>query len=374
MISAGNPNGSLALTWCVILIERSIRPSCWRFQQQPLNQNVKDLIDRTFPELLQMYEGEDNKGVASALCIGLAETINKIGPAILENYYEKFCSIAKETLEQKAICQQDPDQDADEEAPEDQAEYDSVLISSAGDLVAAMANALGSDFASAFNTFYPLIAKYYKKSRSLSDRSSAIGCLAEIISGMKGAITPSTEPLLELLWRAISDLDAEVQSNAAFATGLLVENSEQDLSPQYIALLGALQPLFNQPNDAPAPRLNARDNACGAVARLILRNASAVPLAQVLPVLFGALPLRNDLLENRPVFRAVLYLFQTQPDLLSPYLDGLLRVFTHVLDPSGVDQVGDEIRAGLIGLIGVLNSQTPEKVQQAGLGPFVPGG
>jgi hypothetical protein len=198
--------------------------------------------------------------------------------------------------------------------------------------------------------------------------------LAEIISGLKGAITPSTEPLLELLWRAISDPDAEVQSNAAFATGLLVENSEKDLSPQYIALLGALQPLFNQPNDAPAPRLNARDNACGAVARLILRNAGAVPLAQVLPVLFGALPLRNDLLENRPVFRAVIYLFQTQPDVLSSYLDGLLRVFAHVLDPSGIEQVGDDVRAGLIGLIGALNSQTPEKVQQAGLGPFVPGG
>ena len=75
--------------------------------------------------------------------------------------HDKLCSIAKEILEQKAICQQDPDQDADEEAPEDQAEYDSVLISSAGDLVAAMANALGSDFALAFNTFYPLIAKYY---------------------------------------------------------------------------------------------------------------------------------------------------------------------------------------------------------------------
>lgn len=75
--------------------------------------------------------------------------------------YDKLCSIAKEILEQKAICQQDPDQDEDEEAPEDQAEYDSVLISSAGDLVAAMANTLGPDFAPAFNTFYPLIAKYY---------------------------------------------------------------------------------------------------------------------------------------------------------------------------------------------------------------------
>lgn len=64
-------------------------------------------------------------------------------------------------LEQKAFCQQDPDQDEDEEVPEDQAEYDSVLISSAGDLVAALANAYGPDFTQAFNTFLPLIAKYY---------------------------------------------------------------------------------------------------------------------------------------------------------------------------------------------------------------------
>ena len=180
-------------------------------------------------------------------------------------------------------------------------------------------------------------------------------------SDMKGAITPSTKPLLELLWRAVGDPDAEVQSNATFATGLLVENSKQDLSPQYIALLGALQPLFDLPADASAPRLNARGNACGAVARLILRNANAVPLPQVLPVLIGALPLQNDLLENRPV---LLYLFQTQPDILSPYLLRLLRVFAHALDPSGPDQIGDELRGSLIviGLIGALNSQSPEKV------------
>ena len=74
---------------------------------------------------------------------------------------ELIAKIAVQVLEQKAICQQDPDQDENEEAPEDQAEYDSVLISSAGDLVSALANVLGADFAQAFNTFFPLIAKYY---------------------------------------------------------------------------------------------------------------------------------------------------------------------------------------------------------------------
>jgi hypothetical protein len=74
---------------------------------------------------------------------------------------EHLSQIAVQILEQKALCQNDPDQEEGEEAPEDQAEYDSVLISSAGDLVSSLANALGADFGKAFGTFFPLIAKYY---------------------------------------------------------------------------------------------------------------------------------------------------------------------------------------------------------------------
>jgi importin-4 len=99
--------------------------------------------------------------VVASLCIGLAETINRVGPAILEGRLESIANIAVQILDGKAMCQQDPDQDEDEEAPEDTAEYDSILVSSAGDLVAALANALGADFAQAFNTFFTLISKYY---------------------------------------------------------------------------------------------------------------------------------------------------------------------------------------------------------------------
>ena len=59
---------------------------------------------------------------------------------------ENISNIAIQILEQKALCQQDPDQDEDEEPLEDQAEYDSVLISSVGVLVAALVTTLLSDF------------------------------------------------------------------------------------------------------------------------------------------------------------------------------------------------------------------------------------
>ncbi|KAJ3515528.1 hypothetical protein NLJ89_g1707 [Agrocybe chaxingu] len=314
------------------------------------------------------------KSVAASLCVSLAETITKIGPNFVQGHYDSFCQIAMQILEQKAFCQQDPDQDEDEEAPEDQAEYDSVLISSAGDLVAALAGAFGPDFGQAFTTFFPLISKYYKKSRSLSDRSAAIGCLAEIISGMKGAITPHTEPLLELFFRALADDNNEVLSNAAFATGLLIECSEIDLSQQLGHILARLHPIFvDIPQDAPATRLNAKDNAAGAVGRILVRYSDKVPLDQVLPVFINALPLKNDYLENRPVFRALFHLFTTNGAALHPYLDQILPVFAHVLDPNQPDQVGDEVRSELIHLIPLINQTESAKVQAAGLGPFLPG-
>jgi len=190
---------------------------------------------------------------------------------------------------------------------------------------------------------------------------------------MKSEITPMTEPLLELFYRALSDEEAEVQCNAAFAAGLLVEHSQKDLSPQYLHLLSAIRPLFEVPPNPSLSRWKAHDNAAGAVSRLIVRNAAAVPLDHVLPVVINALPLRHDFLENPPVFKAIFHLFGTNPQALHPYSDKLLEVFRAVLEPSGLDQINDVTRAGLIELIGALNKEAPEKVQAAGLGPFVSG-
>jgi hypothetical protein len=111
----------------------------------------------------------------------------------------------------------------------------------------------------------------------------------------------------------------------------------------------------------------------GAVSRLIVRNTAAVPLDQVLPVVINALPLRHDFLENPPVFKAIFHLFGTNPQALHPYSDKLLEVFRAVLEPSVLDQINDETRAGLIELIGALNKEAPEKVQAAGLGPICSG-
>jgi len=188
---------------------------------------------------------------------------------------------------------------------------------------------------------------------------------------MKQSVTPFTQKLMELFYTALSDEDPEVNSNAAFSSGLLIEFSEMDLSAQYLAILAALRPFFTVPDDAPTPRFNARDNAAGAVARMIVKNTSAVPLDQVLPVFIGVLPLKNDYLENRPVFNAIFHLYRTNPSAIGPYAEQLLHVFGQVLDPSGPEQLGFETRAELLDLVRALHNENSGAVQAAGLVPYI---
>lgn len=58
----------------------------------------------------------------------------------------------------------------------------------------------------------------------------ATGCLGECITGIKSAVTPHTEQLLQLFLKATGDEDETVRSNAAFALGVLVQNTQADLS------------------------------------------------------------------------------------------------------------------------------------------------
>ena len=188
---------------------------------------------------------------------------------------------------------------------------------------------------------------------------------------MKPSITPFTEPLYELFTQALHDEEPEVNSNAAFAIGMLVEQSEVDLSSRYLSILGALHPLFSIPPDTVSARITARDNAAGAVARLITRKPEGINYDQVLPVFLQALPLQNDYLENAPVFRCILYLFQSAPTVIIPFLDQLLPVFAHVLDPGKPAQLKTEQRQGLVQLLGALNSEYSSKLQAAGLTGYI---
>ncbi|KAL1920186.1 uncharacterized protein VTP21DRAFT_1332 [Calcarisporiella thermophila] len=328
-----------------------------------VHENVASMIKIVTPAILHCLEEEEDKMVVVQICQEFASILKLVGPCIVAEHVDTLCNLVLAILEKKAPCQQDEGEDVLDE--DEQAEHDAMVISGAADVIGALALALGPNFADYFKVFFPLIAKYYKKSKSPSDRSMSIGCLSECCAGLKTAITDFTEELLRLFQTALRDEEEEVRSNAAYGTGVLCLHSQVDLSPQYPALLHALHPLFHGQT---LP--NVTDNACGAVCRMISARPDAVPLDDVLPVLVGQLPLKRDFAENEPVYRCIFQLFQAQNSWVNQNVPAFLHVFEQVLDAE--EQLTPVTRELMIELVRFIHRQMPQlNIAQSGLAKYL---
>lgn len=306
------------------------------------------------------------------ICQQLAECLNKNGPHILKGQAERTCTYVADILDQRSACQIDTEAREEEAAAvEDISEYESVLISSSTDLVGAMANVYGQDFVEPLKQLLPKITKYYSPSRSASDRATAIGSMGEIITGMKAAITPFTGDILTVLSRGLQDEDTGIRSNAAFASGVLIEHTQTDLAQHFQALLGAIRPMFELAKSEKEDDQRASDNACGCLSRMTIKNQAAVPLEQALPVLMSALPLKRDMAEWSPVLMCFIGLVQSNNAVALQNVDSILAVMRHALQLEGDDALSGVLRGHVVAFISAINASAPEKVASAGLQPFL---
>ncbi|KAF9109703.1 hypothetical protein BGX27_007294 [Mortierella sp. AM989] len=318
----------------------------------PLHGNVAQLNSLVIPAILAVWNDEDEKMVVVQICQEMVETVKLCGPGIIAENIGAIAEQLKFIFEKKAYCQQELADDEGLLDEDEQAEFDALLISAASDLVGALADVLGASFVPYAQVFIPQIAKYYKKSKPSSERSMSIGSLGEIANGMGSGITEFTEQLFPLFVKALGDEEDEVRSNGAFAIGALCQNTTVDVSRQYPSLLTALYPLFQGQS-----LRDVTDNACGAVARMIMKHPDAVPLDQVLPVFVQALPLKRDFEENEPVYTLLFSLIRAQNVWVGNNLPKLLSVFAEVL--SKEDELKPHTRQEMIEVIKGLNQQFP---------------
>jgi len=161
-------------------------------------------------------------------------------------------------------------------------------------------------------------------SNALSTRQVTIcGAFAEIVGGLgPSGCAAFAKELMMYAVSLLSSTHALARRNAAFLLGNLVALGGSQLqgdSQTLFQLLQALEPLFGEAAeiDAAAAEANQEgrqlsfeitdsqavvDNACGAIARILLHASSgAVPAEQVFPMLLSMLPLRFDMSENYAV-------------------------------------------------------------------------
>ncbi|KAI5309410.1 hypothetical protein KEM55_003295, partial [Ascosphaera atra] len=201
--------------------------------------------------------------------------------------------------------------------------------------------------------FEKVVLRFASSGESL-ERATAVGVLAEVITGMGGSVTPLTGTFLNLLLRRLSDEDPQTKSNAAYAVGRLVEKTTADdlVRKEYPALLEKLERCLI------IPQARLPDNSAGCLSRMILKHKDLVPIADVLPALLQVLPLQSDMQENEPVYRMLCQLYKWQDPTVQSLTQQLLPIFSAVLS-GPEDALEDERRAELIELVKWLNQMQP---------------
>jgi importin-4 len=101
----------------------------------------------------------------------------------------------------------------------------------------------------------------------------AIAGLGEVTGSLKEGVVKHTQELFTTFFHAMDDTAEEVQSNAIYGLGLLLESTPRDLSNHYNEVLNKLQAFFRD-----NAHRNAKDNAVGCVSRMIMKHPQAVPL------------------------------------------------------------------------------------------------
>lgn len=140
---------------------------------------------------------------------------------------------------------------------------------------------------------------------------------------MKHAISDYVTTIAPWLLGLLSDSNDEVRSNTAFGLGVLAEHGSAEAQGMYGNIL---QSLFTMLSNEQQPPL-VQDNICGAVARMISTSPTSLPLDQVLPILVGCLPIKEDESENETVTNCFIQLYSANNDILLPYMEKLLPWF-----------------------------------------------
>ncbi|GAB4847836.1 hypothetical protein Ancab_026896 [Ancistrocladus abbreviatus] len=304
------------------------------FQSHPEGSaKAKEVLDTLMKIYIKTMTEDDDKEVVAQSCMSVADVVNAIGYAAIEPYLSQLVDATLVLLREESACQM---VESDGDINDDDTEHDEVLMDAVSDLLPAFAKCMGPHFAPIFAKFFGPLMKYAKAVRPPQDRTMVVACLAEVAQNMGAPIAGYVDTVMPLVLKELASSDATNRRNAAFCIGELCKNGGEAALKFYGDILRGLSPLFgeSEPDDA------VRDNAAGAVARMIMVHPEAIPLNQVLPVFLKVLPLKEDHEESIAVYACVCNLvLSSNPQILSLVPD-VVKLFAQVvLSPAETDEV-----------------------------------
>ncbi|PON68402.1 Coatomer beta subunit [Parasponia andersonii] len=294
---------------------------------------------------------DDDKEVVAQACMSIADILKDFGYAAVEPYISQLVDATLVLFCEESACQQT---ESDDDIDDGDTAHDEVLMDAVSDLLPAFAKSMGSHFAPIFAKLFEPLMKFAKASRPPQDRTMVVACLAEVAQDMGAPIAGYVDRVMPLVLKELASSDATNRRNAAFCVGELCRNGGDGTLKYYGDILRGLFPLFgeSEPDDA------VRDNAAGAVARMIMVHPESIPLNQVLPVFLKVLPLKEDHEESMVVYTCMSTLvLSSNPQILS-LVPELVNVFAQVVaSPAETSEVKAQVGRAFSHLISLYGQQ-----------------
>ncbi|KAK1309534.1 hypothetical protein QJS10_CPA09g00181 [Acorus calamus] len=297
-------------------------------QAIPLGHNevptkLKESLDTVMNIYMKTMTEDDDKEVVAQACMAIADIIKDFGYMAVEPYVLQLVEATLALLREDSACQQ---QESDGEIDDDDTEHDEVLMDAVSDLLPALAKFMGSHFEPLFAKLFEPLMRFGKASRPSQDRTMVVATLAEVAQHMGSPISGYVDKVMPLALKELASSDETNRRNAAFCIGELCKNGGEPTLKYYGDILRGLYPLFgeSEPDDA------VRDNAAGAVARMIMTQPQYLPLNQVLPIFLKVLPLKEDLEESMTVYDCVCNLVVSSNPQILGFVPEVVNIFGQV--------------------------------------------
>ncbi|KAF3968116.1 hypothetical protein CMV_007971 [Castanea mollissima] len=285
---------------------------------------TKEVLDTVMNIYIKAMTEDDDKEVVAQACMSIADIIKEYGYVAIEQYVPRLVDATLVLLREESCCQQE---ESDGDIDDDDTKHDEELMDAVSDLLPAFAKSMGSHFAPIFAKLFDPLMKFARASRPPQDRTMVVACLAEVAQDMGPPIAGYVDRVMPIVLKELASSEATNRRNAAFCVGELCKNGGESTLKYYGDILRGLFPLFgeSEPDNA------VRDNAAGAVARMIMVYPESIPLNQVLPVFLKALPLKEDHEESMAVYSCVSTLVLSSNPQILTLVPELVNLFAQVV-------------------------------------------
>eukprot|EP00257_Ricinus_communis_P014233 XP_015571855.1 importin-4 [Ricinus communis] len=311
---------------------------------------AREVLDNVMHIYIKTMTEDEDKEVVAQACMSIADIIKDYGYVAIEPYISRLVDATLVLLREESACQQSED---DSDVDDADAEHDEVLMDAVSDLLPAFAKSMGVHFAPIFAKLFEPFMKFAKASRPPQDRTMVVACLAEVAQDMGAPIAGYVDRVMPLVLKELASSEATNRRNAAFCVGELCKNGGESTFKFYGDILRGLYPLFGESEpDA------VRDNAAGAVARMIMVHPQSIPLNQVLPAFLKVLPLKEDHEESMAVYSCVSNLVLSSNPQILTLVPELVNLFAQVVvSPVETPEVKAQVGKAFSHLISLYGNQ-----------------